>query len=248
MKTVYQDDRRELIVPGNEEETIQYCADHFIKLANDAIKKHGTFTVALSGGSTPKAIFELLSHPANAGKIDWSRVKIFWSDERAVLPTDSNSNYHMAMNAGLKDLPIIPENIFRMVVEKNPEENAVAYAEAIKKHVPDCRFDLVMLGMGADGHTASLFPNTTALGIIEDLVVAYEVPQLKAWRMSLTFSAINNAHNIVVYLLGSSKAQTLAKILKGAHHPHHSPAQNIGTAANPSLWIADEEAVKEIME
>ena len=248
MKTVYKDERRELVVPGNEEETIQFCTDHFIELANEAIKERGVFTVALSGGTTPKAIFELLSHPANATKIDWSKVKIFWSDERAVKPDHPDSNYHMAWTAGLKDLPINPDNIFRMVAEDKAEENASAYSDTIEKHVPDCRFDLVMLGMGSDGHTASLFPHTKALDIVDRLTFAYEVPALKSMRMTLTFPAINNAHHIAIYLLGSSKAKMLAKVLKGPHHPNHYPAQNVGTPAAPSLWIADNLAAEEFGE
>jgi 6-phosphogluconolactonase len=242
MKTVYKNDRRELIVPGTEEESIQYSVEQFIELANKAISERSLFTVALSGGTTPKAIFELLSHPSNASKIDWAKVKIFWSDERAVAPTDPDSNYHMAMQAGLKDLPINPDNIFRMKAEKDPQKNAQAYSALIEKNVPECRFDLIMLGMGSDGHTASLFPHTDALSIISELTFAYEVPQTESTRMTLTFPAINNARNIVVYVIGSSKAPMLKKVLAGPHHPHHYPAQNVGTLTNPSLWIADEAA------
>lgn len=151
------DERRDITVAGNREQTIAFCVEHFISIANQAIKNHGYFAVALSGGSTPKAIFEGLSNKQNKDKINWKKVLLFWSDERCVPPTHPDSNYKMAMDAGLGTLNIPSENIFRMHGEDNPEDADKQYDLLLNQEIPMDSFDLVMLGMGDDGHTASLF-------------------------------------------------------------------------------------------
>lgn len=152
------DERRDVIIPGDEKATLQFCIEHFIESANLAIDQQGYFAVALSGGSTPKNIFKGLVSEQYRNKIDWTKVLIFWSDERSVPPDDPESNYHMAMEAGFKKLPIKPDQIFRMKAEGDIEEEAKEYERLIQEKIPSKRFDLVMLGMGEDGHTASLFP------------------------------------------------------------------------------------------
>lgn len=234
------DERRKLAIPGNNQATIDYAVEHWIKVANESIARFGNFAVALSGGSTPKLIFEELVK--NKGRVDWSKVLVFWSDERAAPPTDKESNYHMAMmEAGLQNLPIPKENIFRMVAESDIEKNALAYENLIKEKLKR-PFDLIMLGMGEDGHTASLFPHTKALEVIKRLVVANHVPQKNTWRMSFTFECINQAAHIVLYALGSSKASILEKVLTGPFNPDEYPSQRVGTTGNPALFILDEEA------
>src|SRR5690242_14384328 len=171
------DDRRDLVIPGDAETTLEFCAEHWLETGNQAIADHGAFYVALSGGSTPKAIFQMLTSPTHAHRIDWSKVHLFWSDERAVPPDHPDSNYHMALSAGLDKMPIPKNHIHRMQAEKDIEAHALAY-EALVKDRP---FDLVMLGMGDDGHTASLFPYTKALAETQRLVVANYIDAKKTW-------------------------------------------------------------------
>lgn len=236
------DQRRDLVLPGNKEETLTFCTEHWLYLARKSIQEHGYFAVALSGGGTPKAIFERLKKQSAA--LDWTKVLLFWSDERAVPPSDAESNYHMAMESGFEALPIPPQHIFRMPAEGNIEEGARYYENLIVKQLPDQQFDLVMLGMGEDGHVASLFPQTHGLHVEERAVIANYIPQKSCWRMTLTFSCINAARNIAVYVLGESKAEMLARVLSEPYEPDLLPAQRVGTATNKALWIADSAASK----
>ncbi len=246
-KAKFFDDRRDLIVPGNAEETLIFCAEQFLYIGNSAIKENGAFYVALSGGSTPKALFQLLASPAYRSKIDWSNTVLFWSDERNVLPEDSQSNYKMAMDSGLATLQIPEKNIHRMPAEGiEIEEAAKAYEMLIQKVVPNGAFDLVMLGMGEDGHTASLFPKTHGLHTENRLAISNFVPQLNTWRMSLTYECINAAHNISIYIIGKSKALMLKHVLCSPADFDELPIQKIGTRQHKALWIADSDAASEL--
>jgi len=240
MMTLF-DDRRDVITFDGMEKAIAFSVEHFVKAACEAIAARNVFTVALSGGSTPKAIFQLLTSPLFRDRIDWNKVKLFWSDERAVSPDSPDSNYHMAMEAGFATIPIPPENIFRMAAESlDIEKAAKEYENLIVKNVPNQSFDLVMLGMGEDGHTASLFPKTHALHSEERLVVANFIPQKNTWRMTLTFECINNAHAIAIYVIGASKAAMLQRIFNSPYEPDLLPIQRVGTAAHKALWITDQ--------
>ncbi|MFI0434573.1 MAG: 6-phosphogluconolactonase [Parachlamydiaceae bacterium] len=236
------DGRRNLVIPGNKEETIFFCANQFIEIADDAIKKHGIFTVALSGGSTPNALFSHISESTHSQKIDWSKVLCFWSDERSVPPQSSESNYFNAMKAGLGKLPLIKDNIFRMHAEGDIQNNAEAYERIIKEKVPHLQFDLMMLGMGEDGHTASLFPHTEGLYIEDKLVIANYVPQKQTWRMSLSYQCIELAKNVCIYVIGENKAEMVAEVLLGPYDVDHFPIQKIGTCSNQALWVMDDGA------
>lgn len=230
---------KKLIIPGNFEETVRFAAEHFIECARTSIAKHGAFFVALSGGSTPKAIFSYLSTHYQKDPI-WHKTFLFWGDERAVDPTDSESNYKMAMDFGFSKLSIPSNQIFRMKAEQNIEEHAKEYDELIKKHVPLHHFDLIMLGMGDDGHTASLFPFTKALEEKKSYVVANYIPTKNTWRMTLTYPIINKAHHIVFYVTGSAKKNKLNQIFHDKHLSY--PCSKIGTKDSPSLWVVDQEA------
>lgn len=229
---------RKLIIPGDTKTTLSYCVNHWTLCAQSAIDQHGNFAVALSGGFTPKAIYEALARPENSSKIDWSKVFLFWSDERAVSPSSPESNYHMAMQSFSK-LPIPPSQIFRMHAESEIEKGALAYEKEIYKTLGHRPFDLIMLGMGEDGHTASLFPGTSALQIQDRLVAPNFIPQKESWRMTMTLPCINAARHITLYVLGSSKKEMLASIFKGEHDTELLPAARVGTPDNPALWIAD---------
>lgn len=238
------DERRELIVPGDNTLTLAFCVEHWLSVGQAAIQERGSFAVALSGGSTPKAIYERLSQPHNVERLDWTKVLLFWSDERAVPPDHPDSNYRMAMEAGFNKLPIPKTQIFRMEAEVEIEANAKKYEETIKQVRKGRPLDLIMLGMGDDGHTASLFPHTAALKVNDRLIVANEIPQKKTWRMTMTFPCINTSSNAVIYVLGASKKHMLAEVLQSKDDTDRLPSQGVGTKEHPALWIADDAAAE----
>lgn len=238
----FLDERRDVVIPGDAAATIKFCVDHFLNLAKRNILQKGFFSVALSGGSTPKAIYKALAEAPESKDIDWTKVLCFFSDERSSPKDDPENNYHMAMESGLKKLPIPQENIFRMEAEIDIEENALKYEKAITKSIPTHHFDLVMLGMGEDGHTASLFPETHGLKVQGRLVIANYVPQKKTWRMSLTFECINSAKDIAIYVIGQSKAPMVKTVLEGRYQPDLYPIQQVGTPEHKALWILDKGA------
>jgi len=240
------DDRRDIAIPGDRQETLRFCIEHFIETAGKAIEEHGSFSVALSGGSTPKAIFQGLADKAKRDRIDWSKALIFWSDERCVPPDSRDSNYRMAMEAGFVSLPIPTERIFRLKGEADPEEYAKRYEEIIKEQLKGRGFDLVMLGMGEDGHTASLFPRTHGLHAPGRLVIANYVPQKECWRLSFTFDCINAAENIAIYVLGENKAEMVHKVFHSPFDPDNLPIQRIGSSARKALWILDSAAAAKL--
>lgn len=234
------DVRRKMAILPTEQEAIQFAAEHFVKSAKDAIEKRGAFYVALSGGSTPKAIYELISKEYSQ-EIDWSKVHLFFSDERAVPANSPESNYKMALDAGFKHLPIPPDQIYRMQAESNIEENALAY-EALLQKLPGALFDLVMLGMGDDGHTASLFPKTHGLHAEGRLVIANFIPEKDVWRMTLTTECINHSRSIFICIFGEKKASMVKKVFYGPNKPNELPIQAIGSESNPAFFVMDKSA------
>lgn len=242
------DERRDIIIPGNTEETIEFCVKQFIQIGQEAIENQSFFAVALSGGSTPNAIFKKLGESPYNKQLDWTQVLCFWSDERSVPPNHPENNYHMAMEAGLSTLPIPPENIFRMPAEFDIEENARLYEQKILEYIPSGSFDLMMLGVGEDGHTASLFPLTHGLHTAkEQLVTANYVPQKQTWRMSVTYECIERAKVICIYALGKNKAAIVTKVLAGSYDPDHLPSQRIGTPTHKAIWILDQDASQKLV-
>lgn len=235
------DSRRSLFVANDTKEAIAFATEHWIHSAKQAIQQRGKFAVALSGGSTPKAIYQALAHEKD---LDWSKIFLFWSDERATPPDHPDSNYKMAMES-FEKLPIPPNQIFRMHAEDHIEQNAKDYEEKIRHYLGKHLFDLVMLGVGEDGHTASLFPDTEALHIEERLVVPNYVAAHKTWRMTFTFSCINESAKIAFYALGSSKQTIIPKVLSAAIQSPY-PASRIGTPEHPALWILDKAAAANI--
>lgn len=232
---------RELIVPGDKGATIHFAACHFLQLANSCIKNYGKFVVALSGGSTPNAIYSSLQKLGST--TDWSKVHLFWGDERSVPPNHPDSNYSAAMNSGLQNLPIPTKQIHRMIAEKNIEIEAENYEALIRQEASEkVSFDLVMLGIGEDGHIASLFPNTAGLHEPKRWVIANQVPQKDTVRMTITYPCIRAARAVVIYALGKSKEAIISQVL---HSPSTSkwPASQVGTSARPVLWIVDKEGI-----
>jgi 6-phosphogluconolactonase len=234
------DERRTMIIAGDAEQTIVFAAEHWIHSAKRAIQQRGKFAVALSGGSTPKAIYQALA-AKHRNSLDWNQIFLFWSDERAVPPTSPDSNYGMAMQNGFSHLPIPPHQIFRMHAEKNIDQASADYAEIIERTLGPQLFDLVMLGVGEDGHTASLFPNTDALLETKKLVIANEIPNLNQKRMTLTFPCIQRSKEAAILAIGKSKQSIIPLVLRAAIISPF-PASRIGTVEKKALWILDHEA------
>ncbi|MDB2614437.1 6-phosphogluconolactonase, partial [Chlamydiales bacterium] len=238
------DERRNVYIGHDTKESILFAVDHLIDQAEEAISKRSGFYLALSGGSTPKAIFHTLATHPRKQSVDWSKVYLFWSDERCVPPTDSQSNYKMAIDFGINTLNIPESNIYRMKGELDPKEAASDYEKTIKEVVPHATFDLIMLGMGDDGHTASLFPDSEALHIKDHLVAANWVEKVSMWRLTFTFPLINQARETNLYVLGSLKKERVAKVFSSPESDN--PVAQIGTEEHPALWILDQESANNL--
>lgn len=234
------------------------AARHFARLADQYVVGCGRFTVALSGGSTPKAMFSILAASPFVETVPWSSVYFFWGDERCVPPGHQDSNYRMAYETLLSKAPVPGENIFRIPAElEDPDRAAQEYSLMLTQffmkapgatgtaplaNVP--RFDLVFLGMGPDGHTASLFPGTAALQATDQIVVANYVEKFNAYRITLTAATINNARNVTFVAAGADKAQTLKDVLEGQYQPEVYPSQLIRPQNSSLLWMVDEAAAQ----
>ncbi|MCS6885574.1 MAG: 6-phosphogluconolactonase [Acidobacteriota bacterium] len=232
----------ELLICKDERELFEKAAQEFIAIIAKAISEKGRAAVALSGGSTPRGLYELLASPNYRDQLDWKNVYFFWGDERCVPPNHASSNYRMAYETLLAPLAVPAENIYRIQGEQEDVAKAAAdYEERLKSffgHQP--RFDLVLLGIGEDGHTASLFPDTAALEEQERSVAANHVEKLSAWRLTLTLPAINAAHNIVFIVTGAAKRAILHKVLFGKRE---YPSQLVKPTAGRLLWIVDRAAI-----
>ncbi|MDP9111296.1 MAG: 6-phosphogluconolactonase [Candidatus Eremiobacteraeota bacterium] len=202
----------------------------------------GTFTVALSGGTTPKAAYALLAQDQSAA-VDWKRVVVFFSDERCVPPGDSRSNYKSARDALLAKVAIPANNIHRMLGEEVPEVAARAYATLLT-HMCGAppRLDLVMLGMGTDGHTASLFPGSDPMTDNEQLVRAPFVQQMQMFRLTMTPRVINASRCVTVATEGAEKADALQRVLAGDYNPQSLPVQAVAPTDGHLIWLVDRAA------
>ncbi|MCH9811198.1 6-phosphogluconolactonase [bacterium] len=230
---------RAIIVP---EDPVEFAKSFFLEAAKKAIEEHGSFSVALSGGSTPKALYGKLKECKDS--LDWSKVKLFFSDERTVPPTDQDSNYHMAITSGFEALPIPKNQIFRMKGESDPAKGAKEYEELIKKEIPEERFDLILLGMGDDGHTASLFPGTKALDETSRLVVENEVPQKNTVRITFTFPLLKKAKNIMFLATGEGKREMISKVFKDINDTY--PSGRVRCDHSKVLWVLDKASAADL--
>src|SRR6266849_997305 len=228
------------------QELFQAAAAEFIALASAAIRDHGKFTVALSGGSTPKSLYSLLAKAT----LSWEKIFFFWSDERHVPPDHPDSNYRMAKEALLSKGPVPPENIFRVrAEEKDANVAAKDYEEAIKSffHLRPGefpRFDLILLGFGPDGHTASLFPNTVALNETKRLVVANWVEKFKTNRITFTYPVLNNAACVMFLVSGADKSDMVRTVLEDERAG--LPSQGVHPANGRLLWLLDKDAASKL--
>jgi 6-phosphogluconolactonase len=236
--------KREIQVSRNPEELKEAAADLFIKIAIEAINDHETFSVALSGGSTPRGLYSLLASEKYRSAVDWTRGVFFFGDERNV-PTDSDeSNYRMANETLLGPLGIDPARVHRWQTELGIDEAAVRYDAALREYLGESPhgFDLILLGLGEDAHTASLFPNTPALGEDSRFAVANFVEKLNDSRLTVTFPLLQNAANVVFLVSGSPKAEAVTHVLEGEFRPEDYPAQLVQPVNGNLFWLIDEDA------
>ncbi|MGH7214097.1 MAG: 6-phosphogluconolactonase [Tepidisphaeraceae bacterium] len=217
------------------------AAERFIALADESIRDSGRFSVALAGGSTPKAMYELLAGEPYRARVDWAKVHVYFGDERTVPPDHAESNYRMAREALLWKVPIPDDNVHRMRGElPDPNEAAKEYGQMLKQTFGDAGgLDLVLLGMGDDGHTASLFPGTVALNETHHRSVANFVPKLNTWRITLSAPFINRARHVLVLVTGHAKASRVAEVIEGAPDPQRLPIQLIRPEQGTMTWLLD---------
>ena len=235
----------DLQIFDDQQATVIAAANHIRENASAAIKSHGRFSIALSGGSTPKAVYELLSTDPYSQQIDWANVYIFWGDERCVPPDHKDSNYHMAHETLLSHVPIPPDNIYRMQGDIDPAQAAAEYEQQLRTFFgkdESPRFDLILLGMGDDAHTASLFPTTAAIHEASRWVIAHFVDKLSTWRLTLTPVAINAAVQVTFLVIGDNKAKPLKHVLEGDYDPDHFPSQIVKPTNGHLTLLVDQSA------
>lgn len=227
------------------------AAEEVVRAANEAVAQRGRFTIALSGGSTPRNLNTLLATNARTSLL-WDRMFFFWGDERHVPPTDPESNYRMAEETLLSKIPVAPANVFRIPAE-NPDAAAAAdaYEQTLRKffglqpgEFP--RFDLILLGMGPDGHTASLFPGTAALQEKSRLVVANWVEKFKTSRITLTLPVLNAARSVTFLVSGTDKAAALQAVLQSNAPGDQYPAKLVQPTDGKLIWLVDRAAASEL--
>ncbi len=225
------------------------AAQYFVEMVTEAVEANGRARIAISGGSTPKAAFRLLADPNEPWRfrMPWDQLDLYWVDERMVPPDQPDSNYHMTREAMLDHVPLRPDQIHRMEGELEPEVAAARYESELRNSfrlegAESPRFDLIALGMGEDGHTASLFPHTAAIHEMGRLVTANHVPQKETWRITLTWPVINHARSVFFLIAGEDKAAVLREVLTGPRDPERLPSQLIWPASGILTLFLDNAA------
>jgi 6-phosphogluconolactonase len=235
---------RDIVLCRDLVELSHKSAEQFSQLARESIEASGRLTVAFSGGSTPKHLYSLLASPAYKNRIQWNNVELFWGDERCVPPDHPESNFRMAQEALLSNIEIPAENIHRMRGERQPQAAAAEYEKELQKFfgldsggLP--RFDLILLGIGEDGHTASLFPGSEALNETKHLVVAPFVAKLNTHRLSLSLPVLNNAADVWFLVTGSSKADAVKQSFSSSSD---LPAAKVQPVNGKLAWFITRDA------
>ena len=230
------------------DETIKALADHFVQIVNAAIKEKGRCTVVLSGGNSPKKLYELLTTPHYNQQVDWDKIYFFFGDERYVPFSDPENNGNMVKKALFEPLMIADANIFYINTAVPPVESAKKYAQRILiffKNNP-VRFDLILLGLGDNAHTASLFPQTPVLKEKKALVNAVYIEELSSYRITMTAALINEAHAIAFLVYGDTKAKAVHDVLEGEKDAETFPAQLIIPEDGVMNWFLDEDSAKNL--
>jgi len=246
-------DRLHLQTFADAEAVSQAAAREFDRSSIESIATRGKFTVALSGGSTPRRLYQILADPPYRDKISWANVEIFWGDERSVPPDHADSNYRMASEAMLSRLPIPAERVHRLQADRPDRDKAAQdyQAEIAKVFGVDPKgeppvFDLILLGMGPDAHTASLFPGSTALGETTKWVVPNWVEKFKTFRLTMTRPMINKARQVLFLVAGKDKAEPLLHVFTGPSDPAKYPSQLICPTTGELNWYVDVAALEKL--
>jgi 6-phosphogluconolactonase len=245
---------RRILVCQTPEDLFEAAAQFVVQSLTLQPDRGKTYSVALSGGSTPQCLFARLAAAPYRSQVDWSSVLIFWGDERAVPPDHSESNFRMAKENLLDCVPIPTDQIFRMEGERQAQEAAVRYEEVLlrafshknKENAP--RFDLILLGMGPDGHTASLFPETSVLEERKQWVAAPWVEKFHTYRITLTPPVFNAAKRVLFVVGGSDKDKAAEAVLEGPFQPKQYPAQIVNPVHGDVVWLLDREAASRLKE
>lgn len=241
--------RIEYVVEPDSAALARRTAQHFVEVAEQAARERGRVRIAISGGSTPKAAFQLLADPAQPWlkRMPWEKLDLYWVDERTVPPDHPESNYRMTKEAMLDRVPLKPEQVHRMEGELDPQVAASRYESLLRntfrlEGAETPRFDLIGLGMGDDGHTASLFPHTAAIHEMSRLVTANQVPQKDTWRITLTWPVINQGSSVFFLIGGKNKAELVKEVFTGPRDPERLPSQLIWPASGILTLILDKDA------
>jgi 6-phosphogluconolactonase len=244
-----------ITVSADFESWVTGVTDLITELATTAIAERGSFRFAFSGGNTPRPVYERLASARYSDRIDWSRVHVFFGDERCVPPDDPRSNYHMARTTLCDHVPIPAAHVHRIRGEDPPERAAEEYAEELGRTfgddarrggLPPDGFDLVLLGMGENGHTASIFPGLAAVTESVHWVMAQYVEVAGTWRVTLTPVILNAAHHVAFLVAGADKAEMLSKVLEGPYQPVVLPAQIIKPTHGELHWLVDAAAAAQL--
>ena len=238
----------ELHVLPTVEDLAQAAALFIVELARERIQAQERFTIALSGGSTPRRLYQILASPEYAQRIAWDRWHVFWSDERCVPPDHTDSNYLMAREALLDRVPLPSHQVHRMRGEAVPQESAEEYERELLQFFEPSEpaLDLILLGMGEDGHTASLFPGTDALREERRLVVANRVPNFNTRRITFTLPMINMAKAVAFLVSGAPKAHTLRQVVEPMSGEHPLPAGLVRPGSGSAHWFLDRDAASRL--
>ncbi|MGH9907456.1 MAG: 6-phosphogluconolactonase [Pyrinomonadaceae bacterium] len=243
-------------IAEDAQELSRLAAEQFVRLAIEADRKKGLFTVALSGGSSPRRLYALLAdrNEPYRGQLCWERIHFFWGDERHVPPNHPDSNYRMASEALLANVPVPLENVHRIKSEiAEAGKAAREYEQTLREFFSLAagqvlRFDLILLGLGLDGHTASIFPNSNAINEKARLVVAPWIEKLKSYRITLAPLVLNNAAAVIFLVSGLDKAKVLRQVLEGDLQPQSFPAQLFRPTTGNILWLVDRDAARLLAE
>jgi 6-phosphogluconolactonase len=250
-------DRRppRLVLP-TAETLAEEAARRFARAASEAIHSRGEFVVALAGGATPRSLYARLAAPPYASAVPWPLVQVLWGDERCVPPDDAASNYRMAREALLDHVPIPVAHVHRVRGEDDPGAAARAYEQTLRRvlrtprgpprDAPGASIDLVLLGLGEDGHTASLFPGTTAGADGGPWVMAHYVAAVSQWRVTVMPVLVNAATEILFLVAGGAKAAIVHRVLEGARRPDELPAHLIAPTTGRVLWLLDAAAARDL--
>jgi 6-phosphogluconolactonase len=238
----------DLLIAQSDSEWKDFAVQTITSQASSAIQKRGYFSLVLSGGSTPEPVYKELGSNPLRGLLEWDKIFIFWGDERCVPPTHKDSNYRMTKLSLLDHVPIPRENVFRILGEIQPEIAAQSYQQTINNFFfgKEKRFDTILLGLGDDGHTASLFPNTQGINEKKQWVIPNQHPPTNTNRITLTYPAINSSRHILFLVKGKHKSEIISDVIENPNQPPDYPAKGIVGKEFPPKWIIDKPAAENL--